>query len=232
MFQFSLSLSMVMAGDGDDVKDSGKDEQLETESSSEPDESRTSQVEEVLPEDIPRESEITGGRDSPEETSVTVCDAGEDLSESGSEIVDELCVSGDEDDDDGEEVEYLADGRTINYDKYFAEESENREDIADDDFCDEEQQQVVDNIVSSFREIGDAQPPADVADLPLTQSEERLLMFGWKEGVEEDGDVVDSLEKDVPKDVSDVPKVDEDETETDEVFQDSGKEGKTGTLCH
>lgn len=212
------------------MKDSGKDEQLETESSSEPDESRTSQVEEVLLDDVPvpRESEITGGRDSPEETSVTVCDVGEDLSESGSEIVDELCVSADEDDDDGKEVEYLADGRTINYDKYFAEESENREDLPDDDFCDEEQQQVVDNIVSSFRETGDAQPPADVANLPLTQSEERLLMFGWKEGVEEDSD---GLEKDVPKDVSAVPKVDEDVTGTDEGFRDSGKEGKAGTLC-
>ena len=201
---------------------------METESSSEAEESRTSQVELVL-EDEPRESEITGGHDSPEETSVTVCDAGEDLSDSGSEIVDELCVSGDEDDDEGKEVEYLADGRTINYDKYFAEESENREDLPDEDFCDEEQQQVVDNIVSSFREIGDAQPPADVANLPLTQSEERLLMFGWKEGIEEDSGVVDGVEKDVGKDVSDVPQVDEDVTGTDEVFRESGKEGKNGT---
>ena len=164
-----------------------------------------------------RQSEGTSGQGSPEETTtVTICDAVDDLSESGSDIVDELCMNDDDDNDDGEnanEAEYLIDGRTINYDKLFSEESATREDF-EADLCYEQQQQVVNNVVSSFREIGDAQPSDDVANLPLTQSEERLLMFGWKEGIEDDnGD--------------DVAIVDEDGKAADQVASDSATlEGK------
>jgi len=180
------------------------------------------------------EGTATGGQqDSPEEeASVTVCDAvDDDLSESGSEIVEELCIGGsghdDDDDDDANGTEYLADGRTINYNKLFAEEetTEGKEEEfgEEEDLCSEEQQQVVKDVVSSFRAVGAAQPPPDAVDLPLTQSEERLLMFGWKEGIEDDGDDFgDRSDEDVTK-VSDVPKAEE----TDEVFRDSAKEVTT-----
>ena len=214
---------------GDSVGDAAENiEQVEADASSELPDKRCSSLDEVVSlEDKRQQSEVTVGQESPEETSVTICDAIDDLSESGSEIVDELCVGGDDDDDeeedDANETEYLVDGRTINYNKLFAEEeSESRGDF-EDDLCDEEQQQVVNDVVSSFREIGDAQPPSDVADLPLTQSEERLLMFGWKEGVEDDDG--DRLEEDVTKDkISDVPKVDENTVETYDVFRDPGKD--------
>ena len=198
------------AGDVDEVKDTVENaEELETEPYAGANKSLTSQDEVVLLEDKHQQSEITGGVDSAEEATVTVCNAADDLSETGSEIVDELCMSADDDsDDDTNDKEYLADGRTINYDRYFAEEPEIRED-SEDNLCHEEQQQVVDNIESSFREIGDAQPPTNVTDLPLTQSEERLLMFGWKDGIEGQNGL-ESVEKDV--------------NETVEVIQDSGKE--------
>jgi len=160
-----------------------------------------------------QELEVIGGQGSPEEASMTICDAADDLSDSGSEIVDELCMNIDDDnDDDANGTEYLIDGRTINYDKLFAEKSQSREELEVDLRC-EEEQHVVDNVVASFREIGDVQPPADVTNLPLTQSEERLLMFGWKEGFEDDsGDGVT---------VPEVPEVDEG---TDEVIRVSGME--------
>ena len=203
----------------------GKDEQLTTDLTSEPDRTLRSQDEVVLSEDVSRQADVTGGQESQEETSVTVCDAADDLSESSSEIVEELCVSGDDDDndnDDADGTEYLADGRTINYDKYFAEESGSREDLDDDELCSEEPQQVVDDVVASFREIGDAQPPTDVVNLPLTQSEERLLMFGWKEGMENEESFINNLEKDVTKD--EAAEMSAETERTDEVFRDSGKE--------
>jgi len=191
-----------------------------------PDERQGGEVVSLEDESQQLEVSVSGQRESPEETSVTVCDAvDDDLSESGSEIVEELCIGGDEDndDDDVNETEYLADGRTINYNKLFAEEEtteSKEEELEEEDLCAEEQQQVVDDVISSFREAGDAQPPADAANLPLTQSEERLLMFGWKEGIEDDADDFgDRSEEDVTK-LSDVAKADE----TDEVFLDPGKE--------
>ena len=234
-------------GDVKETKDSvlgadGKDEPLEMDSSSGLPDERCSLGEEASFEDKVRPSEGTGGQESQEEASVTICDAAEDVSESESEIVDELCMSGDDNEDETNETEYLADGRTINYNKLFAEEDsacredveddlcseeqrqESREDV-DDDLCSEEQRQVVDDVVSSFRAIGDAQPPTDGADLPLTKSEERLLMFGWKEGVEDEDGLVDQAEEDTTKDKeSNVAKVGEDAKEMDEVFRESGKE--------
>ena len=214
------SADVVDADNENEQKDSvqnvySKDEQLETDSSSGPEKSRTSQ-EVVLSEEKCREPEVTVGQESHEEASVTICDAADDLSSSDSEIVDELCIGGDDDNDDNDtdEVEYLADGRTINYDKYFAEESENNREDLENDLCSEEQQQIVDDVVSSFREIGDAQPPADVANLPLTQSEERLLMFGWKEGMEDENG--DDLGKD-REDTRDVAKVEDDASGAEKV---------------
>ena len=192
-----LSLEKAAAADVMDESkcsaqvDAGNDEQLETDSSSAlHDDSHLSLGEEVpVLEDHQQPEDM-------EEASTTVCDAADDLSESESEIADELCVNSDEDNEneDVNGTEYLIDGRTINYDKLFAEDSEDG-DKFEVDLCPEEQQQVVDSVVSSFQKVMDAQPSADTADadLPLTQSEERLLMFGWKEGMEDDNDDGDKV---------------------------------------
>ena len=210
----------------EDVKDSipdveRKDEPLETDSSSGiPGKSSPSQA-----EDKHRPSGFASIEGSTEEVSVTIRDDVDDLSESDDEIVDELCMNDDDEDEQEDEEankpESFVDGRMINYDKLFAEESETKEDF-EEDFGSEEQQQLVDSIVSSFREVGDAQPPTDAADLPLTQAEERLLMFGWKEGVEDQDGFADEVEVDSVKDkVSDTAKMDED---TSVVIHGSGPE--------
>ena len=223
-----VDLDVDLANTGHDVID--KDQELEPQSVSavgDVDESKRHiqvnagnerQLEIDFSSVLRDESHLSGGdvveehrqSEDAEEASITICDAADDLSESESESVDELCMKSEDNDDDVNEKEYLVDGRTINYEKLFADESKNDEDF-DVDLCQEEQQQVVDNVVSSFRKIGDVQSPTDVADLPLTQSEERLLMFGWKEGMVEDNE-------------DEVSKVDEDTTATDEVVQDSGTE--------